>query len=100
MTTDPAAQSRRVLVNSLVATGLLLVVVGVIVGIWQGAVFFLIAAVGALDLVVAWAFASGRIGLSRANVVPPTGAEPEAGPDVAAHEATDDPSYNPYARED
>ncbi len=99
MSTDPAQQSRKVLVNSLVASGAVLIAAGIFVGLWQGPVFFLIAGVGLIDLALAWAFASGKLGLSGANVVQAS-EQPATGPDVAAHEATDDPSYNPYARED
>jgi hypothetical protein len=98
MSGGPTQQSRRILVNSLIAGGVLMVAVGIFVGLWQGAAFFLLAVVGLIDLALAWAFASGRIGLSGASVV--GASEPPAtGPDVAVQEATDDPSYNPYARE-
>jgi len=101
MSTDPTQQSRSVLVRTLVASGLLMITAGVIIGVAVGPVFLLIALVGLVDIVLAWAFQTGRLGGAGvgAQTIPATD-QPAAGPDVIAHEATDDPSYNPYARED
>jgi hypothetical protein len=56
----------------------------------------LIALIGVLDLVIARGFATGRLG------TPPTVApiEPEMSDELAPGDASQDPSYNPYARED
>ena len=58
-----------------------------------GVTFASIAALGLFDLVLAWLFASGRIGPQSARR-----AAAEAGDAAAIAEA--DRSYNPYARED
>jgi hypothetical protein len=57
--------------------------------------------VGVVDLVLAWAFQSGRLGGAGVGEqpIPATETEP-SGADAIAGEATDDPNYNPYARED
>lgn len=99
MEPDPAQRNRQLVANSLVASGLLLIVAGVGVGIAVDPVFLAIAAVGVADLGLAWAFRTGRLGAGSAAEAP-TASAPDTGPDAAAREATDDPSYNPYARED
>ena len=101
MSTDPTQQSRTVIVRALVASGFGLIAAGILVGLWQGPVFLLIAVLGVADLVLAWAFHTGRLGGAGvgAQTIPATD-QPADGPDVVAREATDDPSYNPYARED
>jgi hypothetical protein len=113
--TDATDRSRRILLQSLIAAGILMVVAGVIAGLWLGPEFFLIALVGLVDFALAWAFASGRLRLTRDDLPEPP-SQPDAEPvaladeetddpyyrpdDHALDEATDDPSYNPYARED
>jgi hypothetical protein len=98
MSSDPAQQSRRVLVAALVTGGFVAIAVGVFVGIWLGPAYFAVALVGLVDFALAWMFSSGRI--NSAAYSPHLGQPPAPDPDRAAHEATDDPSYNPYARED
>jgi hypothetical protein len=101
MSPDPAQQSRSVLVRSLVASGFVFVAAGIIVGLAVDPVWFLIALVGLIDFVLAWAFNAGHLGGAGIGTQTiPASEQPAAGPDVVAREATDDPSYNPYARED
>jgi hypothetical protein len=81
------AQTNRALVaRVLVISGVATIVVAVVLGIVVEPVLFAIAGVGILDLVLARAFASGRLG--------------SADGDAAEPAPSEDPSYNPYARED
>ena len=68
-------------------SGLITIAVSVVLGILVTPIIFFGVLVGIVDFVLAMAFARGWIG----------GADP--GPDAALR-AEDDPSYNPYARED
>ena len=70
----------------MVISGIATIVVAVVLGIVVEPVLFAIAGVGLLDLVMARVFASGRLG--------------SAGGDAAEPVAGEDPSSNPYARED
>jgi hypothetical protein len=76
----------RTIAAWLVISGVVAIVGGVIAGAVIDPVFYAIAGVSLIDFVVAWAFATGRIG-------------PTADRRRAA-EAQADPSFNPYARED
>ena len=75
-------------------SGVLTVLLGIVLGIAVDQVLFAVAAIGLIDFVMAWLFASGRIG--------PDAQRPRdaAAQDDAAAAAEVDPSYNPYARED
>jgi hypothetical protein len=81
----------RVLVLSGVAT----IVVAAVLGIVVDPLLALIALIGVADLIVARGFSTGRLGTPRA-----TAAEPEMSDELAPGDASRDPSYNPYARED
>jgi hypothetical protein len=76
----------RTIAAWLVISGVVAIVGGVIAGAMIDPVFYAIAGVSLIDFVVAWAFATGRIG-------------PTADRRSAA-EAQADPSFNPYSRED
>src|SRR5262245_37135898 len=68
-------------------SGLITIAVSVVLGILVTPIVFIGVVVGIVDLVLAMAFARGWIGRS------------DPGLDAAVR-AEDDPSYNPYARED
>jgi hypothetical protein len=68
-------------------SGLITIAICVVLGIVVTPVIFFGVLVGIIDLVLAMAFARGWIG----------GTEPDLD---AAQRAEDDPSYNPYARQD
>ena len=87
-------EPNRTIATWLVISGVVAIVAGVIAGAAIDPIFYAIAAVSLIDFVVAWAFATGRIGptADRRRAA-------EASGDIAA-EAQADPSFNPYARED
>ena len=87
------AEAARRVASALYLSGAVTLVLGVALGLAIAPVFFGIAALGLLDFVLAWLFASGRIGPLSARR-----AAAEAGDAAAVAEA--DPSFNPYARED
>ena len=92
----PQAQQQeaaRRLARALYLSGAVTLIAGIALGFVLSPVFFGIAAIGLLDFVLAWAFATGRIGPLAARR-----AAAEAGDAAAVAEA--DPSFNPYARED
>ena len=68
-------------------SGLITIAVSVVLGITVTPIIFIGVLVGATDFILAMAFERGWIGRS------------DSGPD-AAERAEDDPTYNPYARED
>ena len=91
---DPARASGRKLAAALYLSGVVTLVVGIVLGLLFGALYFLIAAFAIIDFVFARLYETGHIG--------PAGAarrEAEASGD-AATAAESDPAYNPYARED
>jgi hypothetical protein len=91
---DPQANAVRTLAMSMVLGGLFTIGLAVYLGSAVSSALYLIALVGLVDFVVAWAFASGKIGpLAQRR------REAEASGDAASL-AQGDPSYNPYARED
>jgi hypothetical protein len=95
VTTDPAdtAAAARKLAAALYVSGVITLVVGVVLGLLFGAVYFLIALFAVADFIIARLYETGRIG-------PLAGRrEAEASGD-AATVAESDPGYNPYARED
>ena len=72
--------------RALFISGIATIVVAVVLAVVVDPVMGAIALVGVIDLALAWAFASGRLG--------------STGGAADAPEAGEDPSYNPYARED
>ena len=97
-TESPAdEQSMRKVGAVLIATGMLFIFGGVIVGFFVAPIGFIGIVIGLIDLVIARQFVEGR----RGNVIIP-GAEPDADPDTAAAEEASPatPTPNPYARED
>jgi hypothetical protein len=91
---DSRNDANRTIATWLVISGVVAIVGGVIAGALIDPVFYAIAAVSLIDFVIAWAFATGRIGPTADRS---RGAE--ASGDLAA-EAQADPSFNSYARED
>ena len=93
-TPPPEQQAIRILTMALVLGGLFTIGVAVYLGSAIDSVLYLVALVGLADFVVAWAFATGRIGpLAQRR------RDAESAGDLSA-ELQQDPSYNPYARED
>ena len=72
--------------RALFISGIVTIVVAVVLAVVVEPVLGAIALVGIIDLVLARAFASGRLG---------SGGGAAGSPDPG-----EDPSYNPYARED
>jgi hypothetical protein len=95
-TAAPAERHTRALVLSLVLGGLVLTAVAVAVGLIVDPVFFALAAFSLVDFLLAWMFATGRIGPGAAR----RKAEAAGAAGDAATAAQADPAYNPYARED
>jgi hypothetical protein len=93
-TPPPEQQTVRLLAMALVLGGLFSIGVAVYLGSAVDSVLYLVALVGITDFVVAWAFSTGKIGplAQRRRAA-------EASGDVVA-ELEQDPTYNPYARED
>jgi undecaprenyl pyrophosphate phosphatase UppP len=89
-TNDPG----RTVAMALVLGGVVTIVVGVLAGALIETYLYAIAAVALVDFVLAWAFATGRIGTTAERR-----REAEATGNLAA-ETEADPSFNPYARED
>ena len=84
---EVSAQSNRALVaRVMVISGIATIVIAIVLGIVVEPVLFAIAGVGILDLVMARVFASGALGSASGDATGPAAGE--------------DPSYNPYARED
>ena len=93
-TQAPEAQAVRLLALALVLGGLFTIGVAVYLGSAVDSALYLVALVGLADLVVAWAFSTGKLGpLAQRR------REAETEGNLAA-ELESDPSYNPYARED
>ena len=86
----PEAAAKKITVRALVASGVLMVVAGTALALAVDPLLGLITLVGAIDLVLAWAFATDRLGTPGAAVA-------EDGTPI---DPAQDPSYNPYARED
>jgi hypothetical protein len=97
VTTMSQRSGQPIVAASLVVTGVASIVAGIVLAVAVDPLLGLIALIGVLDLALAWAFATGRLGGRTAGVSDPTQGEASAdpSPDPAA-----DPSYNPYARED
>lgn len=82
-----SSRSTPALALVIYAWGAVALVVGLILGVAVSPILFLIAAVGAADLLAGRLIASGR-------------GRPEAAPEDPVARAEADPSFNPYARED
>ncbi len=91
--TDSSEASARKLAAALYVSGVITIVVGLFLGLVGPSVLFLIALVGLIDLAIARAYETGRIG-------PLAGRRRAEQSGDAATVAESDPSYNPYARED
>jgi hypothetical protein len=80
----------------LVVSGIATIVVAGVLAVVVDPLLAFIALIGVVDLIVARGFATGRLG------TPATAApiEPEMSDELAPGDASQDPSYNPYARED
>jgi hypothetical protein len=85
---EPAQQARR-LAGFLYLSAAIMVVAGIALGFVVTPALFALVAVGLADGVLAALFAGGRIG--------PLASRDAADPVV---EVEQDPTYNPYARED
>jgi hypothetical protein len=81
-----AGSNQERIARALVISGVATIVVAVVLAVAIDPVLGAIALLGIVDFVLARMFASGRLGSS-----------PAAG---APADPTEDPSYNPYARED
>jgi hypothetical protein len=78
-----------IVARALATSGASILIVALVLAVTVDSIAALGALLGVVDLGLAWAFASGRLG---AGPAPEDRAAP---PDPTA-----DPSYNPYARED
>jgi hypothetical protein len=87
---------KPIIVQVLVVSGIATVVVAGVLGVVVDPLLALLALIGVVDIIVARGFATGRLGTSSAAA--PT--EPEVSDGLAPGDASQDPSYNPYARED
>jgi hypothetical protein len=87
--TDPE-RTARTLALVLTIAGVVTIVVGVVLGAIVTPLLYLIALSAIFDFALAYAYATGRIGTGDQVTATPEG--PQA--------AGEDPSYNPYARED
>jgi hypothetical protein len=87
---------KPVIARVLVISGIATIVVAGVLAVVVDPLLALIALIGVADLIVARGFATGRLGT-------PPGAAPaetEMADELAPGDASRDPSYNPYARED
>ena len=84
----------RIVALSLVMGGVITIAIAVFLGATVEPFLYAIAILALLDFAFAWAFGTGKIGPAAQRR-----SESEASGD-AATVAADDPSYNPYARED
>jgi hypothetical protein len=87
---------KPIVAQVLVVSGIATIVVAAVLGIVVDPLLALIALIGVADLIIARGFATGRLG------TPPSAAqaETEMTDELAPGDASRDPSYNPYARED
>jgi hypothetical protein len=83
----------RLLVVSAAAT----VVIAIVLGALVSAPLYAIAALAVFDLVLAWAFQTGRLKPMWGSQL---GRPEEGGVTGAPADPSADPSHNPYARED
>lgn len=86
--------SNRSLAGILYLSATITVVAGIVLGFVVAPALFAIVIVGLFDFAFAWLLASGRIGPDAQR------RRAAAAEGDAAAVAEDDPSFNPYARED
>jgi len=88
---------QQIVVPVLVGSGLAGIAAGAVLAFVVDPLLALIALAGVLDLGLAWAFGTGRLGAytggGSESLEREASVEPSADP-------AEDPSYNPYARED
>ncbi len=89
---DPAQSSKRKLSSVLYVTGAVTLVVGILLGLLFGAVYYLIAVFALVDFAFAWLYDSGRL-------TPPSSTAGE-GDRVAAAEAQGESDSEPVADSD
>jgi hypothetical protein len=87
---------KPIVAQVLVVSGIATIVVAGVLAVVVDPLLAFIALIGVVDLIVARGFATGRLGTPRASA--PT--EPEVSDRLGPGDASQDPSYNPYARED
>jgi hypothetical protein len=75
--------------RALAVSGVVIIVVALVLAATVNPIAGFAALLGVIDLGLAWAFASGRFGGSA-----------EVDNEAAPPDPAEDPSYNPYARED
>jgi hypothetical protein len=87
---------KPIIVQVLVVSGIATIVIAGVLAVVVDPLLAFIALIGVVDLIVARGFATGRLG------TPPAAApiQPEMSDELAPGDASQDPSYNPYARED
>jgi hypothetical protein len=88
---------KPIIVQVLVVSGIATIVLAGVLAVAVDPLLAFIALIGVVDLVVARGFATGRIG--PAPVAAAEG-EDRISDELAPGDASQDPSYNPYARED
>jgi len=86
----PQRQAQQIIVRALVVGSVLCTVVGAVLGLAVEPILGLIAVVGITDFGLAWAFSTGKLRAPGAAV----------SDELAPGDASEDPSYNPYPRED
>jgi hypothetical protein len=92
---DPDRQV-RVLILTFVLSGIFIIALAISLAILIDPLYLAIALFSPVDFILAWAFATGRMGPRS----PRRNAEAAGDAGEAAAAAMADPSYNPYARED
>jgi membrane protein implicated in regulation of membrane protease activity len=93
---DPDRQV-RLLILAFVLSGIVVIALAVALAILLDPLYLAIALFSLVDLALAWAFATGRMGPRSLRRKAEAARDASA---AAAAVAAADPSYNPYARED
>lgn len=86
-----------ILVPVLVVSGIATIILAGALAVVVDPLLALIALIGIMDLIVARGFATGRLGTPRGAAAKGVAAISD---ELAPGDASQDPSYNPYARED
>lgn len=81
-----------IIARFLTISGIVTIVIAAVLAVAVEPLLALVALIGVIDLALARGFASGRLG------APAPGAE--IAEELAPGDASRDPDYNPYARED
>jgi hypothetical protein len=87
---------KPIVAQVLVISGIATIVVAGVLAVVVDPLLAFIALIGVVDLIVARGLATGRLG-TPANAAP---IEPGMSDQLAPGDASQDPPYNPYARED